>query len=186
MPLTFANKITLLRILALPFFIASVLNISSGDTISRKLALGIFIFAIITDMIDGYIARSRKEKTRSGAILDPLADKLLLASAFICLYVEGSHLSVERIPIWIVAVVVSRDVILIIGGMIIYGLHEKLVLESNAWGKAATFFQFITIISILTEVRLPQIILYAMLLLTVISAFEYIRKGIKTINMEKQ
>ncbi len=84
MSLTFANKITICRILAVPFFIATVLYYSPQRDHLRYAALGIFLFAVISDVIDGYIARTRHQKTRAGAILDPLADKLLLISATGC------------------------------------------------------------------------------------------------------
>src|SRR3989338_7065868 len=84
--LSFANKVTIVRILTVPFFIATVLYYAPERDYLRLAALCIFLVAVISDVIDGYIARTWKEKTKAGAILDPLADKLLLISAFICLY----------------------------------------------------------------------------------------------------
>src|SRR3989338_2065947 len=112
MGLTFANKITIVRIVAVPFFIATVLYYSPEENYLRYVALGIFLFAVISDVIDGYIARTRDQKTRAGAILDPLADKLLLISAFICLYKIGIQLGEIHFPVWFVVAVISRDVIL--------------------------------------------------------------------------
>ena len=86
MGLTFANKVTVGRILLVPFFIATVLYLSDSRPNLRYIALGLFLLAVISDVIDGYIARTHHQKTKAGAILDPLADKILLISAFICLY----------------------------------------------------------------------------------------------------
>ena len=88
MALTFANKVTVGRILIVPFFIATVMYISPLHEYFRWVALGLFLVAVISDIIDGYIARTRGQKTKAGAILDPLADKILLISAFICLYIK--------------------------------------------------------------------------------------------------
>ena len=78
MALTFANKVTVGRIILVPFFIATTLSISPEEPHLRWVALGLFMVAIISDVIDGYIARTRHQKTKAGAILDPLADKILL------------------------------------------------------------------------------------------------------------
>ena len=140
MSLTFANKITIGRILAVPFFIATVLYYSPQRDHLRYVALAIFLFAVISDVIDGYIARTRHQKTQAGAILDPLADKLLLISAFICLYKIGTHFPQDRFPIWFIVTVISRDAILLMGSMILYILHGDLSIEATRWGKVTTFF----------------------------------------------
>src|SRR5690349_1147781 len=118
--LNFANKITIGRILAVPFFIVVLLYHSVDRDYFRYIALGIFLFAVISDVIDGYIARTRHQKTQAGAILDPLADKLLLISAFICLYRIGTQLPTVHFPLWLVVTVISRDVILLIGALLIF------------------------------------------------------------------
>src|SRR3989338_5889283 len=99
MSLTFANKITICRILAVPFLIATLMYYSLERDYLRFVALGLFLFAVISDVIDGYIARTRNQKTIAGAILDPLADKILLISAFICLSMIGEYFAPElRLP----------------------------------------------------------------------------------------
>ncbi len=182
MSLTFANKITICRILAVPFFIATVLYYSPQRDHLRYTALGIFLFAVISDVIDGYVARTRHQKTRAGAILDPLADKLLLISAIICLYKVGVQFPVTRFPIWLVVSVISRDVILLIGGMLIYIIHGELTIEVTKWGKASTFFQVITVIAMLLQWPAPALLWYGVVLLAVISGVDYLRRGIKVIN----
>ena len=138
--LNFANRITIGRILAVPFFITVLLYYSPPRDYLRYVALGIFFFAVISDVIDGYIARTHHQRTQAGAILDPLADKLLLISAFICLYWVGEHLPAVRFPLWLVVTVISRDVILLIGALLIFMSHGQISLEATRWGKISTFF----------------------------------------------
>ncbi len=98
MSLTLANKVTIARIIAIPFFITTVLYYTAEKDYLRFWALGIFLVTVMTDFVDGYIARTWNQKTKAGAILDPLADKLLLISSFICLYKVGVLFDVVRFP----------------------------------------------------------------------------------------
>ena len=180
--LTFANKITVGRILAVPFFIATTLYYVPQRDWLRYWALGIFLFAVISDVVDGYIARMRNQKTPAGAILDPLADKILLISAFLCSYRIGVYFEAVRFPMWLVVAVISRDVILIIGAMIIHLVHGKLQVDPTKWGKATTFFQVSCIIGFLLQWPLSKSIWYVTILLTLISGIGYIREGIKILN----
>jgi cardiolipin synthase (CMP-forming) len=180
--LTFANKVTIGRILAVPFFIATVLYYSPEQDYLRFAALGIFMFAVISDIIDGYIARTRHQKTKAGAMLDPLADKLLLISAFICLYKVSVLFEFIRFPIWLVVAVISRDVILILGSTVILIVHGDLHIDPTIWGKATTFFQVIAVCGILLQWAYSPIIWYITLIFSVISCVDYIRIGIKILN----
>ncbi len=182
MALTFANKVTIGRILVVPFFIATVLYYSPQRPFLRYMALGVFLFAVISDVIDGYIARTRQQKTKAGAMLDPLADKLLLISAFICLTIKGDVFSTVQFPLWLVVAVISRDVILLLGAMIIHLVQGDLTITPTYWGKATTFFQVFCIIGILLQWKVSIVIWYLTAGLTVISALGYIRNGIKTLN----
>ena len=182
MALTFANKITICRILLVPFFISLILYYSPGKDYLRFLALGVFSFAVISDVIDGYIARTHHQKTKAGAILDPLADKILLISAFICLYKVGIYFEAVRFPIWLVVAVISRDVILLLGAMIILSLQGDLKLNPTRWGKMTTFFQIISVLGIMLQWSLSSLIWSLTLIFTIISGVDYIRQGIKTLN----
>lgn len=182
MTLTFANKITICRILAVPFFIITILYYSPDHDSIRLLALGIFLFAVISDVIDGYIARTRNQRTQAGMILDPLADKLLLISAFICLNHVGSQYSIFRLPVWLIVAVISRDAILLIGATLISIIHGTLPQEATRWGKISTFFQVLTVISVLILWPMP-LLWYGCLFFTVISGVDYIRRGIKIMNI---
>lgn len=182
MGLTFANKITICRILAVPFFVGTVLYYSAERDYLRWVALGIFMLAVISDVIDGYIARTRHQKTRAGAILDPLADKLLLMSAFICLFKISFLFKVVHFPIWFVVAVISRDVILLLGAMIIQIIHGDFDINPTIWGKATAFFQIFSIIGILLQWPLFEWIWGLTVALTIISGIDYIYKGIKILN----
>jgi len=180
--LTFANKITIGRILVVPFFISTVLYYTPEKDYLRFVALAVFLLAVMTDFIDGYIARTRHEKTKAGAILDPFADKILLMSAFICLYKIGVFFNAVRFPIWFVVAVISRDLILIFGSVIIQLVHGDLLIEPTRWGKANTFFQVSSVIGFLVQWPFTFFLWDITIVLTVISGIDYIRRGIKVIN----
>ena len=183
MALTFANKITICRIVLVPFFIAALLYYSPEKDYLRYLALGIFLFAVVSDVIDGYIARTRHQKTKAGTILDPLADKILLMSAFICLYKIGSFSENIRLPMWLVVAVISRDVILLLGTMIMHLVHIDLIIDPTHWGKTTTFFQIGCVLGVLLEWPFSAALWYITLIFTLISGIDYIRKGIKILNL---
>ncbi|MDP2940202.1 MAG: CDP-alcohol phosphatidyltransferase family protein [Candidatus Omnitrophota bacterium] len=183
MALNFANKVTIFRILAVPFFIASVLYYTPQRDVLRYISLGIFLLAVISDVVDGYIARTRRQKTKGGAILDPLADKILLISAFICLYTKNNFPLGIKFPLWVILFVISRDVIILLGAMIIYIVYGELEIVPTRWGKLTTFFQTASIIGILLQINFSFLIWYATVIFTAISGFGYIKKGIKVLNV---
>ena len=182
MALTFANKITVGRILIVPFFIIVLLYYSPLNDYLRLVALGLFSFAVITDLIDGYIARTRHQKTKAGALLDPLADKILLMSAFLCLYKIGDYFSAVQFPTWLVVAVISRDTILLLGAMIIQLVRGDITLTPTPWGKATTFFQIVSVFGMLLQWPWLSVVWYPTVVLTIISGVDYIRTGIKVIN----
>ncbi len=178
----FANKISGLRILIIPFFISTLLYYQPQKDYLRFVALGIFLLAISTDAIDGYIARIKNEKTTIGTILDPLADKLLLASGYICTYTVGNFPRGIKLPLWIVVVVVSRDFLIFLGIAIIYLTKGKLRIFPSVWGKLTTFFQMITIVSLLLQLRITGILSYNMVVFTFVSGLSYLKRGINSLN----
>lgn len=182
MGLSFANKITVGRILAVPFFIVSALYYMPEREWLRYAALGIFLFAVISDVIDGYIARTRNQKTTAGAILDPLADKILLISAFLCSLKMGVYFESVRLPMWLVLAVISRDIILIIGAMIIHLVRGELHVDPTRWGKATTFFQVVCVLGFLLQWEFSIWVWPVTCVLTIISGVGYIKEGIKILN----
>jgi len=183
MALSFANKVTVGRILIVPFFTATALYYVPERDYLRFVALGIFLVAMISDVIDGYIARTRQQKTKAGAILDPLADKFLLISAFLCLYKVGVFLGTVQFPLWVVLTVISRDIILLLGAMIIYMIHGRLDIVPTKWGKTATFLQVLCVVGVFLQWDFSPVIWYGTVVFTVISGLGYIRNGIKVLNV---
>ncbi|MEI7998110.1 MAG: CDP-diacylglycerol--glycerol-3-phosphate 3-phosphatidyltransferase [Candidatus Omnitrophota bacterium] len=182
MSLTFANKVTIGRILLVPFFIATVLYFSPERPYLRWVALALFLTAVISDIIDGYIARVHHQKTRAGAILDPLADKILLISAFICLYIHRADFEQFVFPLWFVVAIISRDIILLLGAGIIQIITGKLEIEANRSGKITAFFQIVCILGMLLQWPFTKVFWYVALVATIISGVIYIKEGIKTLN----
>jgi len=128
-----ANWLTVLRILLIPVFITLLVYKQRGP------ALAVFLAAALTDLLDGYVARHRGSQSRLGAFLDPMADKLLLMSSFVTL----TWLKV--LPFWIAAVVISRDLILVIDALAIHMAGGRITPRPTRAGKLATFFQVVTV-----------------------------------------
>ena len=117
--MTTANKVTILRILLIPFFVVELIYyVQTGNEIHRLLAILSFAVAAILDGVDGYIARHYNQKSELGAILDPLADKLLLVSAIVVLsFNHGPYLG--QIPLWLTGTIIGRDLLMLIGMVVI-------------------------------------------------------------------
>jgi cardiolipin synthase len=127
------NAITLIRVVLIPFFIGLMIYGYHRE------ALSVFVLACLTDALDGMIARLTDAKTELGAFLDPMADKLLIVSSFVTLSI------LAHIPVWLVIIVVSRDVILTMGSLVIYFTGHNLSIKPSFLGKATTFFQLIVV-----------------------------------------
>lgn len=180
-----ANKLTLLRIFLVPLFI-----ILLGYN-QPLYALIVFTIAGLTDAIDGYIARKRDEITLFGKIVDPIADKTLLLSAFIFIY--NSNL-VYKFPFWFVVLVISRDMYILLGSALIYLIKGHLKVNPSVFGKATTFFQIGTVIYTLTiniDSRLYNEVVYDGLIgitvfMMVLSVLRYTYDGISQLNSAVQ
>lgn len=184
--MSFANKITIFRILSVPFFITLLIYYSPEKDYLRIFALLIFILAIISDAIDGYIARIKKQKTEAGIILDPLADKILLITAFILLYRISNQYFDIKLPLWIVLIVISRDVILLLGGGIIILTNQENKISPTWWGKTSTFFQMMTILFLLLKLNFSFYLWNIAVVFSLISGIDYLRKGIVMFNSQPQ
>jgi len=181
-----ANKITIFRILLTPFFIAAVLYYTEARPYLRFAALGIFALASFTDAIDGGIARSRNQITDLGTVLDPIADKLLIASAFISLSIIKTIPQDLRIPAWAVLTVISRDIIIILGSAIIYFMKGHVAIEPSWLGKITTFFQMIAILAILAVFKYNKFFIYPAVFFTILSGIDYIWRGSKQLSEVQQ
>ena len=181
-----ANKITIFRILLIPFFIASILYYGEGRLYLRFVALGIFAVAAFTDAIDGGIARSRSQVTDLGIVLDPIADKLLIASAFISLSItKGIPLDL-RIPAWAVLAVITRDIIILLGSAIIYFLKGHVAIKPSWLGKITTFFQMLAVLTILAVFKYNKFLIYPAILFTILSGMDYIWRGSRQLSETQQ
>lgn len=173
----FSNKVSVFRILSVPFFAGIILYYGPQRDYLRFIALAVFILAVLSDAVDGFIARVKKEKTVAGSIIDPLADKILLVTAFTLIYLRPQLAGVIKLPLWVVIVVVSRDSILLLGAVIIYMVKNQIKVEPTIWGKLATIFQMATVISILLQLGISQVIWFLAIFFTLVSCLDYIRKG---------
>ncbi len=171
-----ANKITIARILLIPFFIAFILYAK------LDLALIVFLIAVISDAVDGYIARKWKQRTKLGAMLDPIADKILIISAFVCLiFVKGLPYTL-KFPPYVSIIVISRDAIILLGAVIIYMLKGDIDIKPSPLGKITTFLQMLTVVFILTQLKYSRFVWNIMIVFTVISGFEYILRGSRVLS----
>ncbi|MCD6583389.1 MAG: CDP-alcohol phosphatidyltransferase family protein [Candidatus Omnitrophica bacterium] len=182
----FANKVSLSRILTIPFFIASLIYYARNPQYYQLkwLALSIFFFAMLTDFADGIIARIKREKTSLGKVLDPLADKLLLLNGFTWLYALRESLPLQyKLPLSVVLIIISRDLIILLGIVVLFFLKIEISITPNIWGKLTTFFQMATILSILLELRISNYIGILACVFTLISGYLYIKRGVKALNV---
>ena len=174
MEMNLPNKLTLFRVILIPFFVAILMTDCFGG-MSRWIALIIFVIASLTDLLDGKIARKYGLVTTFGKFADPLADKILVISAMICLVELGDLAS------WIVVTIVARE--FIISGFRIIAAEKNVVIAASYWGKFKTVFQMTMVIMLLADIAHPvwstasTVVTYAALALTVISLVDYILKN---------
>ena len=162
------NKLTIFRVILIPFFVVLLLfDITAYD---KWIALAIFIVASLTDFLDGYIARKYNLVTNFGKFMDPLADKLLVCSAMICL------VELARIPAWVVIVIIARE--FIISGFRLVASDNGVVIAASYWGKFKTTFQIVMICLMIADLEplilITQIVMWVALALTVISLVDYL------------
>ena len=171
-----ANKITTLRLILIPVFVAFYYFMGRDNNISAI----IFIIASLTDALDGHLARSRNLITNFGKFVDPLVDKVLTMAAFIVL-VEG-----QIIPAWAVIIIIARE--LIITGFRTLAAHQGITIAASMWGKAKTTSQMIALVCLLLDVEVLNnigiYIFYIAVILTVISGVDYIVKNKQVLDLE--
>jgi CDP-diacylglycerol--glycerol-3-phosphate 3-phosphatidyltransferase len=168
------NKLTILRVLMIPFFVLFMLWDITGAA-DKWIAAAIFIVASLTDMLDGKIARKYNLVTNFGKFMDPLADKLLVSAAMICLVEMG------RLPAWMVIVIISRE--FIISGFRLIASDNGVVIAASYWGKFKTVFQMAMIIVLIFDFGgffgiIEMVLIWISLILTVVSLVDYIVKNV--------
>ena len=168
------NKLTVCRVILIPFFVFFLLN-DAMNTAFKWIALAIFIVASLTDLLDGKIARKYNMVTDFGKFMDPLADKLLVCSAMIGLIELG------RIPAWIVIIIIARE--FIISGFRLIAADNGRVIAASYWGKFKTTFQMFMVILMIANLAISplplitQIIKWIALVLTIVSLVDYLIKN---------
>ena len=175
------NKLTIIRVCLIPFFVAALLFDHGNNYTMRIVANVLFIVASLTDLFDGKIARKYNLVTNFGKFMDPLADKLLVCSALICLIELG------QLPAWVVIIIISRE--FIISGFRLIAAENGVVIAANYWGKFKTVSQMIMIILLLIDLGgvfdiLEQIFIWLSLALTVISLITYIWQNRSVLSMQ--
>ena len=166
------NKLTMLRIILIPFFVVFLLG--NFNTWSKWMALAIFVIASLTDMLDGYLARRDNLVTNFGKFMDPLADKLLVCSAMICMIPLG------KLQAWFVIVIIARE--FIISGFRLVAADNDIVIAASYWGKFKTVFQMAMIIVLIADLGgvfdlIGEILIWAAVALTIISLIDYVWKN---------
>jgi CDP-diacylglycerol--glycerol-3-phosphate 3-phosphatidyltransferase len=178
------NKLTMFRVILIPFFVFFLLA-PYFEGYGNYIALAIFIIASLTDMLDGKIARKYHLVTNFGKFMDPLADKLLVCSALICL------VDLDMLPSWIVIIIIARE--FIISGFRLIASDNGIVIAASYWGKFKTVFQMLMVIVLILNQYLANpvlqivgnILIIAATVLTVISLADYIYKNKDVLKEQK-
>ena len=173
------NILTLTRVLLIPLFVIFIINKYF------EWALVTFAIAGITDGIDGLIARLTHQRTELGAYFDPIADKLLISAAFISLAI------IEIIPSWLVVIVITRDVIILVGFLVMFLVNYHPKINPSFLSKMTTTFQIVTILSVLLARYLPvfqqlsMLAIYGTTIITILSGTQYVSIGMRILNEKK-
>ena len=169
------NKLTIVRVCLIPFFVAALLFDHGNNYTMRIVANVLFIIASLTDLFDGKIARKYNMVTNFGKFMDPLADKLLVCSALIC------PIELGQLPAWVVIVIISRE--FIISGFRLVAADNGVVIAASYWGKFKTTFQMIAVILLIFDIpalrMVANITVVIAVALTIISLVDYVAKNYK-------
>lgn len=176
------NKLTVLRVILIPFFVFFLMA-PYFPGYGNYIAVAIFIIASLTDMLDGKIARKYHLVTNFGKFMDPLADKLLVCSAMICLVETG------QLAAWIVIVIIARE--FIISGFRLVAADNGVVIAASYWGKFKTVFQMLMVIVLILDIPHPAftmlgvVLTYIALILTIVSLADYVAKNKDVLKEQK-
>lgn len=171
------NKLTIFRVILIPFFVFFLLAPYFPEY-GKYIATAIFIVASLTDMADGKIARKYNLVTNFGKFMDPLADKLLVCSAMICL------VEIDRLAAWIVIVIIARE--FIISGFRLVAADNDIVIAASYWGKFKTVSQMFMLILLIADFggafnMIAQVLIWVSLVLTIVSLIDYIAKNVQVL-----
>ena len=202
MKITWATRITILRILLVFPFVSFMLKINAhelgekGQNAMRYFAIALFILMAISDGIDGFLARSRNQITRLGSFLDPIADKLLITCACLLLASKKAHVSDFLLPSTVVVFIIGKDLLLLIGFIIVYFLTSRFLIAPVFVGKLATTVQLVMVASILVAPEVSnyfpgwiwflRFVWWSAAGTAILATFVYILKGSRYIEQYEQ
>jgi cardiolipin synthase len=181
--MTWATRITILRLILVPVFVVFIITYNDSDHREeawRYAAIGVFVLAAVSDAIDGYLARHWNQSSALGALLDPIADKLLLFAALVTLsLIPLGHL--RPFPIWFPAIIISRDALLLGGYSVLRHFHVPMDIRPHWTGKASTFFTLLAIGAVLF--KLDEVVVDTLCALgagfALICTIIYVRQGLQ-------
>lgn len=165
----------------MPGIVASLVYYHPQRDWIRFLALGLFVFGILSDAVDGWLARAQNQHTELGTLLDPIADKALILGTLISCSVIHGLPDWMRIPAWFNLVVISRDVLLITGAVVLFVIKGRWSVRPSRLGKWTTFAQMLVIPSVLLGLPAKSSLIMIAAVLTVLSAVSYVRMGIRAL-----
>ena len=177
--MSLANKISIFRILLAPCLVASLLYYHPTRDWLRYLTLALFLIGIVSDALDGFLARSKNQQSQLGTVLDPVADKVLILSMLISLSIIRGLPDWMRIPAWFNLIVLSRDILLVAGIALIFLVTGQLAVRPSRLGKATIAAQMGVIAVVLLQVPWKAEALTAATVLTVASGIGYVRTGMR-------
>jgi cardiolipin synthase len=176
-----ANRISLIRILLVPWIVASLVYYHPTREILRWIALLLFFLGIVSDALDGHIARAHNQESQLGVFLDPIADKCLILGTLISLSAINGLPSWMRIPAWLNLIVISREVILLVGAVVIFAIKNRWTVRPSRLGKWTTAVQMLIVVWVLLGLPMHGPLFVLAALLTVASGLTYIRAGLRVL-----
>jgi CDP-diacylglycerol--glycerol-3-phosphate 3-phosphatidyltransferase len=193
--MTTANKITIVRILLIPAFVTMALyygqSVEAGEPQEwqRFAAIVIFLVAATSDGLDGYVARRYNQRSSLGVILDPIADKGLLLSGIITLSISNWSQQAPqdgKFPVWFPVLVITRDVVILVGSAVLQLLNGKVIVRTSWTGKVATVLQMAAIACVMLQLRIVPLIYVvgAAGLFTFVSGIIYVRDGMRQLHAQ--
>jgi len=193
--MTTANKITVVRILMIPVFVTLAIyygeSIQRGEPLEwqRFAAIAVFLIAAISDGLDGYVARRYNQRSSLGVILDPIADKGLLLSGIITLSISNwsqSDPEYGKFPAWFPVLVITRDVVIVVGAAVLHLLNGKVQVRPSWTGKVATVCQMCAIAWVMLQLRFLPLIFVVIVagFFTAVSGIIYVMDGVRQLQAE--
>jgi len=202
MKFNWATRFTVLRILLIVPFVSCMLKIHDPELtatvqdVMRYIATAVYLFMAISDALDGYVARMRRQVTKLGTFLDPVADKLLITSACLLLVSQRARIEVAPLPTTVVVLIIGKDVLITIGFVLVYFITSQLLIAPVRIGKIATALQMSMVATILLApefmrlvpgwIWLLRVVWWSAAASAVLATLVYVRNGIRYVEQYEQ